>query len=101
MPAAGPTDPLAVGKYLALTSCSECHGMDLRGQPTFGAPSLMIAAGYPDADFATQMRAGVALGGRKLDLMREVALERFAHLTDDEVQALHRYLKTLVNEKAS
>jgi hypothetical protein len=64
----------------------------------FKSPSLIIVAGYSEQDFATLMRTGIALGGRKLDLMREVALGRFSHFTDAEVEALHSYLKTLVNE---
>jgi cytochrome c553 len=98
MPAPDPSNKVAYGRYLALTACSECHGTALHGLAMFKSPSLIIVAGYSEPDFATLMRTGIALGGRKLDLMREVALGRFSHFTDAEVEALHSYLKTLVNE---
>jgi cytochrome c553 len=101
VPPPDPADPMALGEYLALTSCTECHGTDFRGLPTFEAPSLIIVAGYSEQDFITLMRTGVALGGRKLDLMREVALGRFSHLSDEEIRAVHTYLRTLVTRQAS
>jgi cytochrome c553 len=50
---------------VALTVCTECHGMDLRGAQD---------------------------GDRKLDLMALVARGRFSHLTDEEVRELYHYL---------
>jgi mono/diheme cytochrome c family protein len=91
-PAVTPREPAeALGRYVALTSCTECHGLDLEGEGS--TPSLRIVGGYSADDFSRLMRTGVPLGGRKLDLMEEVALGRFAHLTDDEVAALYAYLK--------
>lgn len=90
-----PGDTLALGRYLAVTVCSECHGLDLHGDPSGSPPDLRIAAAFPPDDFARLMRAGTGLGGRELGLMKEVALGRFAYLTDDEVAALHAYLSTL------
>jgi len=88
------TDQVAYGQYLAKTSCTECHGMDLRGSPG-GTPGLSVAATYSADDFRRLMRTGVPLGGRQLRLMAEVARGRFAHFTDDEVSALHAFLQTL------
>jgi mono/diheme cytochrome c family protein len=85
--------PEAWGRYIALTSCTECHGDDLEGDSANGVPSLRIVGGYSTEDFAKLMRTGVPLGGRKLDLMEEVALGRFVHLTDEEVAALYTYLR--------
>ena len=63
------TDPeLRHGKYLALTICAECHGMDLKGIPDF-APALAAAVAYPPGDFKRLMREGIALGDRELGLM--------------------------------
>jgi mono/diheme cytochrome c family protein len=84
--------PEALGRYLALTSCSECHGQDLNGDSAFSTPSLTIVRRYPADTFATLLRTGVPLGGRKLELMADVALGRFAHFTDEEVAALYAYL---------
>ena len=88
------SDRLAYGKYLALTSCSECHGLDLRGEPG-NTPPLTLASAYSEAEFRRFFKTGKALGGRELRLMSEVARGRFANFTDDEVAALHGYLKTL------
>jgi len=95
-PAAAPSaDRLAWGKYLAETSCRECHGLDLRGDPDGGTPSLAMAAAYSDSAFRQFFKTGRALGGRELELMSEVARRRFSNFTDAEVGALHAYLTTL------
>lgn len=80
------------GRYLALTACSECHGMELSGTFDGSAPSLAIVGAYPKAAFAKLMATGVPLGGQKLDLMAFVARTRFSHLTMDEVGAIYNYL---------
>ena len=87
-------DRLAYGRYLALTSCTECHGSDLKGEPD-GAPNLVVAAAYSDSAFRSFFKTGNALGNRRLKLMSEMAERRFSHFTGDEVGALHAYLKTL------
>jgi cytochrome c553 len=88
-PPKGP-DPAALGRYTAMSSCTECHGMKLEGSPD--TPALSIVAGYSAAEFARLMRDGVPRDGRKLDLMATVAKSRFSHLTDDEVAGLYAYL---------
>ena len=87
-------DRLAYGRYLALTSCTECHGSDLKGEPD-GAPNLVVAAAYSDSAFRSFFKTGNALGNRRLKLMSEMAERRFSHFTGDEVGALHAYLKML------
>jgi mono/diheme cytochrome c family protein len=87
-------DTLGLGRYVARTSCTECHGADLRGHET-GPPSLVVATGYAPAEFRHFLRSGTAKGGRELPLMSDMARERFSHLTDAEVAALHAYLRTL------
>ena len=89
------SDHMAFGKYLALTSCSECHGTDLKGSTAMSSPDLVIAAAYSDDAFARLMRTGIALGDRELATMSGVARRRFAHFTDGEIRALHDYLRTL------
>lgn len=85
---------MATGRYVAEIACSECHGTDLRGRDGF-TPALAIAAAYDDEQFGHFMRTGEALGGRELGLMSAVARNRFVHLTEDEVGALHQYLRSL------
>ncbi len=80
------------GRYLALTVCSECHGMDLRGAQDGTAPDLVVAAAYTQDQFAQLMKTGEPIGERQLDLMALVARGRFSHFTDDEVRDLYGYL---------
>jgi cytochrome c553 len=83
--------PTALGGYLARTSCTECHGLDLRGSD-HPAPDLRIAAGYSFEAFKGLMRTGKALGNRKLPLMSAVARTRFSHFTDQELRELYAFL---------
>ena len=85
-------DSTAAGGYLARTSCTECHGLDLGGGDT--APDLRIAAGYSFEAFTGLMRSGTALGNRELPLMSRVARGRFSHFTDQELRDLYTYLIT-------
>jgi mono/diheme cytochrome c family protein len=87
----------AKGRHVALTTCSECHGPDLAGQPGSsggaGVPDLAIAAAYDAEAFRRLMRTGVAREDRELRDMSKIARVRFAHFTDEEIAALHAYLK--------
>ncbi len=82
------------GRHLALTTCSECHGIDLAGFPEEGSPPLLIAKAYSDAEFTRLMRGGLTKAGTDSTsgLMSEVARERFAHFTDEEIAALKAFL---------
>ena len=94
-------DPLVRGRYLALSVCTECHGADLRGVAEDATPDLAIVAAYSSGDFHKLMRTGVPLGGRKLGLMAEAAVYRFAHFTDEEVDSVYGYLRTLADTPVS
>ena len=89
------------GRYLAVTVCSECHGMDLNGAPDGSVPDLAIVAAYTEPAFVRLMSTGVPVGGQKLGLMGAVARERFAHLRKDEVAALYNYLRARAREPAT
>jgi len=94
-PATPPADVQALGKHLAMTSCSECHGRDLNGwSPDDPTPSLIVAKAYSAGNFARLMRTGIAADGKetKTGFMSGVARERFSTLTDAEVTALKTYL---------
>lgn len=95
-PAVRPTEPLPLGRHLALTSCSECHGRDLTGwgaeDPT---PSLVLVnKAYTPELFKRLMRTGIAANGRDTasGFMSATARDRFAILTDAEIAALKLYL---------
>jgi cytochrome c553 len=87
----GPDDGAALGRYLAMTTCTECHGQDLAGFPD-EAPSLAIAAAYTPEQFRHLLRTGEALGGRRLEFMSEVSESRFRYFTDGEIDALYGWL---------
>ena len=93
---------LAKGEYLALTACSECHGLDVRGwvdvEEGWFAPDLAIAASYSPEDFRRLMHEGIALGDRELEMMSGVARKRFSILTEEQCRDLHAYLATLPGE---
>lgn len=90
-----PAEGAPLGLYLAKSSCTECHGMDLKGDET--TPALSIVAGYSPSDFAKLMREGVPKDGRTMELMTPVAKSRFSHFSDTEIAGLHAYLSTLGN----
>ena len=92
-PAIDASDTLAYGRYLALTACTECHGLDLGGGEDGTTPDLVVGAAYPDTAFVLLMRTGKAVGDRELDLMSEVARRRFSHFTDAEISALQAFLR--------
>lgn len=87
----------ALGRYIVRGTCAECHGLDLRGgQPHAQAkprPDLRMAAAYDAEQFKRLLRTGKAAGDRELTVMGEVARGRYKHLTDAEIEAVHRYLK--------
>jgi cytochrome c553 len=87
-------DPLARGRYLVMTSCTECHGATLQGSDFVNAPNLSVVSAYSESDFARLMSKGVGAGNRTLGLMSEVAEARFSHFTDADVQAIRGYLQT-------
>lgn len=90
-----PAEPLALGRHLAFTTCSECHGWDLNGFGDPGAaPNLVVAKAYTDDQFASLMRTGeVAAGGRSATgMMSAVSASRFSVMSDAEVQALKTFL---------
>lgn len=93
-PATPPTETLALGRHLAMTTCTECHGWDLNGWEGDPAPSLIVAKAYTLEQFTRLMRTGeVAAGGKSATgLMSGVAAYRYKILTDAEIAALKSYL---------
>lgn len=84
--------PHGRGHYLALTVCTECHGMNLKGSDDGSAPDLTVVGSYSAGDFARLMRGGIAVGERELPMMSGVARVRFSQFQDDEVRALYDFL---------
>ena len=82
------------GRYLAQTICTECHGSGLEGSsnPDFTSPDLHLVAGYSEPQFKHLMHDGVALGGRSVGLMSQIAVLDFSYMTDQEIDSLYAYL---------
>lgn len=88
------TTRVSFGKYLAMSTCSACHGTDLKGFEGF-SPNLIIAAAYKREDFFKLIRTGVALGDRKdIGLMSEVAKNYLSYLNDKEINSIYDFLQT-------
>lgn len=94
-PAADLGPNTSLGRHLALTTCSGCHGGDLGGRrvsPEMTTPDLAIAGAYDLPAFMRLMREGVAPGGKQLKVMRGVARNDSRFYRDAEIAALHAYL---------
>jgi len=89
----------ALGRYITMTTCAECHGPELKGHEG-ETPDLIVAGGYTRPEFDRLITQGIPSGGRKIRaMMSGVALERFSHLTRPERDALYAYLKERAERK--
>lgn len=91
VPDPGPTSEY--GKYLAMTNCTECHGMRLEGGFMGQAPALSVVKSYSREQFGRLIEQGVAIGDRELGTMASVSRSRFSRFTDQEVDALYAFLQ--------
>lgn len=94
-------DSIARGRYLVMTSCTECHGVNLEGTDFVKAPSLLASAAYDEAAFTRLMRTGVKLGNRSTGMMSETSRARFANFTEEEIRSVYVFLKKWVDERRS
>lgn len=103
-PAPTPGATVDYGGYLAI-GCTGCHGADFSGGPIPGAPpdwppasnitpsqSEGIGAWSRD-DFETAMRTGIRADGTAINAV--MPWEQFSLLTDDEMQALWLYFRSV------
>lgn len=95
-PAPGPTADY--GRYLASTTCVGCHSENMLGGPHFDpaglpAPGLSHVGAWSAEEFTRALRTGVAPGERQLSDWMPWKL--YANFTDEELRALHEYLKTI------
>lgn len=94
-PAEPPEEMLALGKHLAMTTCTECHGPDLGGFEGDSTPGLVVAKAYSKEAFTRLLRTGITAQGKesRSGLMTDVARNRLAPtLSERELQALKAYL---------
>lgn len=81
-----------LGRYIAMTVCSECHNSKLQGYEGF-SPSLDIVGTYDDAELAHLLTTGEGKVKKDLGLMSVTGKHRFSRFTDRERTAIVRYLK--------
>ncbi|HEU4723190.1 MAG TPA: cytochrome c [Gemmatimonadaceae bacterium] len=103
-----PGATLAYGEYVA-GACKFCHGADLGGQQVGGEPGAppsppigraSVVARWTEAQFFETMRTGVTPEGRKLRA-QYMPWPEIGQLGDDELRALHMYLKQGVTQTAA
>ena len=87
----------ALGRYVTMVTCAECHGERLQGDPhpkPGAPPDLIVVGGYSRAEFERLITQGAPPGNRKLRaMMSGVAKTRFSHLTPHERDELYAYLR--------
>lgn len=79
------------GRYLASITCSECHGLDFRGNPVEGGPSLAIVAIYEPAQFRHLLRTGKPIGGRDISAYMGWLAE--VDFKESEISDLYNFLR--------
>ena len=99
IPVLEPAPTAEYGKYIASTTCIECHGDRLQGgkhpDPNAPlAPPLGPTSAWTDEQFATTMRTGQAPGRQ---ISKFMPWESYAHLTDTEIGALRAYIRTVAS----
>jgi len=82
------------GRYLARTSCSECHGLDLAGSDDGRVPGLDGVKRYSLRQFFALVHDGRLRDGRYPPGMTAPAHARFRYFADYETMALYDYLWT-------
>ncbi|HVE50463.1 MAG TPA: c-type cytochrome [Casimicrobiaceae bacterium] len=82
------------GRYLASIVCSECHGLDFRGNALEGGPSLAVLAVYQPAQFQHLLRTGKPIGERDIPAMSWMAKVAF---TEQEIADLYTFLREYHN----
>ncbi len=92
------------GHYLASITCMHCHGATLEGGPNPDpagkpVPSLRASAQWPTETFSHAVRDGMVPDGRRLD-PAQMPWVAFSAMSDDDIAALHAYLRGLGNEQA-
>jgi mono/diheme cytochrome c family protein len=92
-----PNRPPDDGGYLVQAVCSECHRLRVPGATPNSnevpPPLAPAAAAYDDAAFRQLLRSGQGQGSANLGSMSEIARSRLSAMSDDEIAAVHAYLK--------
>lgn len=87
-----------LGRYIAMTTCTECHNSKLQGYEDF-TPDLDIVGTYDAAELETLLATGKGKSKPDLGLMSVTARHRFAKFTPAERQAVIGYLKARADRR--
>lgn len=82
----------ALGRYVAMTSCTMCHNSELQGYEGF-TPDLDIAGAYSAEELEVLLTTGKGKSKPDLGLMSEIAKQSLSKMTPRERQAVARYVK--------
>jgi cytochrome c553 len=91
-----PADTVEYGRYLAtIGGCRSCHGMSLKGDANPDAPAIdrERLAAWTEADLFRALREGRRPDGTVLD-PEKMPWVRSGQMTDDEIRAVWRYLRS-------
>ena len=89
-----PTDTIALGKYIADSQCTICHGTDLSGDPNVHSPDLrVVIKDYTLAKFQHFLKTGIGRPDHDTAIMKNIVRRRLRYLTPAEAAALYAYLK--------
>ncbi len=91
--------PIARGEYLVQTACSHCHGTDLKGDEFMKSPGLNIVFMYNQDQFRHLLRTGEGATRKEVGMMSEVVQNCLHHFTDEEIDDMYAFLKTLLEEE--
>jgi cytochrome c553 len=86
------TTPVERGRYLASVTCSECHGLDYRGNAMEGAPSLAIISVYSQDQFTHLLRTAQPISRHRP--IEEMSWVVGAPFTADEIAGLYQFFRT-------
>ncbi len=84
--------PHALGRYIAMTTCSECHNSELQGFTDF-SPNLDLAGVYDVPELTRLLTTGEGKVKKDLGLMTQTAKHRFSRFTPRERAAVVAYIK--------
>lgn len=93
---AGLGDAAEGARLVRVLGCAGCHGAALSGEDFYGiaAPNLTrIVRGYDRDHFARLLRRGVRADGTSVTWA--MPSDFFARLADDQIAALHAYIRSL------
>ena len=90
----GPTH--ALGRYIAKTTCTECHNGSLQGFENF-TPNLDVAGAYSGEELTRLLTTGEGKAKKDLGLMSETSRNSFSKFTPGERAAVVAYIRALAN----